>query len=179
MIRRPFRYYYLKTVRTSGSAEQIARGAGLGVFLGLVVPPPFQLLLAIPVAFLGRANRPVTLIATFIYNPLTVPLIYPGQWILGNLFLRDAGEPYVKSISVSAIWHELWDQHIIGRDLQALAIGAVLTGAVLAAAAYGLTLWGVRRYRARRLASRHAAAQRRASPAEFEPKPQRHQEGER
>ena len=152
-IKRPLRYYYYKVVRNRASPESIARGAALGVFLGVAVPPPFQLLAAVPLAYLFRASRPVSLICTFV-NPLPVPMYLPVHWVVGSLLLHRAGERWVRKFgldNLKQIWNELWNHHEISRDLVAFSVGTLLVSTAAAVLAYAVALWAARSYRRNRM----------------------------
>ncbi|MEM7467633.1 MAG: DUF2062 domain-containing protein [Pseudomonadota bacterium] len=67
------------------SRRGVAGGAGLGLFLAFI-PFPIQMLLAIPTSIVGRVNLPVTIIASWTSNPITVAPIFifafkVGAWI--------------------------------------------------------------------------------------------------
>ncbi|MFO0335322.1 MAG: DUF2062 domain-containing protein, partial [Pseudomonadota bacterium] len=68
----------------------VARGVAIGVFFGFVFP-----LGQIPAAVLAspfvRANALVAALATLVTNPLTLPAIYAGAFLVGREALASTG----------------------------------------------------------------------------------------
>lgn len=85
---RTARYYQLKFLRLKGDPESIARGVGLGAFVGISPTVPFhtiQLLLFCP---LLRGNLIAALLAAnIVSNPLTFFFQYYFAWMLGKWLL--------------------------------------------------------------------------------------------
>lgn len=85
---RTARYYRLKFLRLKGDPESVARGVGLGVFVGISPTLPLhtiQLLLFCP---LFRGNLIAALLAaTIVSNPLTFFFQYYFSWMVGNWLL--------------------------------------------------------------------------------------------
>lgn len=75
---------YRKAVMDKGTPEYIAKGWSLGVFIGLLIPFGFQLMLSIPLSFLLKCSKIGATAGTFVTNHLTIFLIYPLQCYLGN-----------------------------------------------------------------------------------------------
>ncbi|MFA4943253.1 MAG: DUF2062 domain-containing protein [Lentisphaeria bacterium] len=180
-MKRTIRYYFYRVVRARGEPEDVARAVALGVFVGLVVPPPFQILVALALAFPVRANRPVAVLATFVNNPLTMPVFYPFACFLGMTILGRTDEPatwaHLQGLGrdVSALSRDLFTtdltlvsylQHLwaeLGPMFWGFLLGSLLIGLATAVPAYALTLWGVRRFRAhraKRLAAKAAGRHR-------------------
>lgn len=64
--------------------NSIAGGLALGLFIAFTPTIPFQMLLAGCGAFYLRVNLPITLIAVWVTNPLTVVPIYMLAWKIGK-----------------------------------------------------------------------------------------------
>ena len=118
----------------------VARGLAAGLFVAMV-PVPGQMLLAACVAFLWRANLPISIAAVWITNPFTmVPIFYL------NLLI---GRRIIDLINMhESAYSPLW---------QPLLVGSLLVGFILALLAYFAVLWLWRVYvrniwRQRRLA---------------------------
>jgi len=88
-IGRIFKFLYLRFLRMSGTIESISRGVAIGFFIGLLVPMGGQILVAIPVAHLLKAQKMPAIVFTWITNPYTVIFIYPIQCYIGSLVLMD------------------------------------------------------------------------------------------
>jgi uncharacterized protein len=107
--------------------SSISRGLAIGMFFGLLVPLG-QGLVAGVVATAMRANLPAAVLATFISNPLTTPVILLAAYHVGLTVL---GEPRaLPALADSAGWIEkigaMGEPLLIGLALFAIA-GAVLT----------------------------------------------------
>ena len=85
--RRLVRYYYNKAVREKGTPEYIARGWGIGMFIGFAVPFGLQLIVSIPLAFLLKGSKLGATVGTLATNHFTIFIIYPFQCWLGSRLL--------------------------------------------------------------------------------------------
>jgi uncharacterized protein (TIGR03546 family) len=92
-IRRRARLLYLKILRIEDPPERIARGAAIGVFMGIV--PTFGLgaVFAIAFSFILRANKAASVIGSMIMNPLTTPFFWTLSIMAGSVVLgQDSSE---------------------------------------------------------------------------------------
>lgn len=81
-------YRYL--CRSAKRPESLARGVGLGLFIGFLPSLGFQVFIAFMTAGFFNANRLVTILGTLVTNPLTViPVSAFSVWI-GDLILPGA-----------------------------------------------------------------------------------------
>lgn len=81
-------YRYL--CRSAKRPESLARGVGLGLFIGFLPSLGFQVFIAFITAGFFNANRLVTVLGTLVTNPLTViPVSAFSVWI-GDLILPGA-----------------------------------------------------------------------------------------
>ena len=130
----------------------VAWGMGLGLFAAFAVPvaqTPAAAILATGV----RANLPVAAAATFITNPLTVPVFYPLAYLLGARMLQIRSDTILIAPPDAGIL-----EHFLGW-LLALAgptyLGLLVFAAISAVGGYFITHfgWGVyiRRKRQARL----------------------------
>jgi uncharacterized protein len=70
---------------------RFAAGTAVGVFFAMM-PLPFQMLSAGFIAVLTRVNLPAAIVATWVSNPLTLPVLLYGQYRLGAFLMgRPAG----------------------------------------------------------------------------------------
>ena len=149
-------------VRLRGSPEAIARGVAVGMVVAFSPTIGFQTVLALGLATLFGANRPVSVVLTWISNPLTIPPVYGFTYLVGNAFwpgpepsrvseaiAEAAGE--LERLDVLALREQLAVFLGLGVDVfVTLWIGGLLVGGLAAAACYPLTLRTVVRLRARR-----------------------------
>lgn len=78
---------YRYICRSSKNPESLARGIGLGLFIGFLPAIGFQVILAFLTAGLINANRLVAVFGTLVTNPFTaLPIsafsLWLGDWIL-------------------------------------------------------------------------------------------------
>jgi uncharacterized protein (DUF2062 family) len=122
----------------------------------------FQTLIALGVATLLNANRPVSIIPTWLTNPFTIPPVYAFTYYLGSFFwpgpepasvtraMRTAAAE-LESLDLLAVREQLGVFLDLGLDVFiAMWIGGLIVGTISAAIAYPLTLRTVVRLRARR-----------------------------
>lgn len=88
-IKRKLRFVYLKIIRLNDPPEIIARGAAIGVLMGIL--PTFGIggLLSFGFAFVFRANKAAAVIGSMIMNPLTSPFFWGISAALGSFVMRE------------------------------------------------------------------------------------------
>lgn len=154
MARSRFRHYvsywYYKIVRAQGSPQYIARGWGIGMFVGCVVPMSFQLMISIPLSFLLRGSKIGATLGTLITNPVTVIFIYPAQCWAGNKLI--GGDLSLKATETALhnlLKEQSWDALMnLGGDLIAsFFVGGVLLALIMTPLTYFGVLALVVRYR--------------------------------
>jgi uncharacterized protein (DUF2062 family) len=83
-----FRYYLLRFTRLRGDPYSLARGAAVGIFVGVLPLLPVQTILLIPLTLLLRVNTIAAVIAaSVVSNPLTFVPQYFYTWKTGNMIL--------------------------------------------------------------------------------------------
>jgi uncharacterized protein (DUF2062 family)/2-polyprenyl-3-methyl-5-hydroxy-6-metoxy-1,4-benzoquinol methylase len=107
-----------------------------GVFIGIVPIYGLQTLAAIGVALLLRLNKPLTLAATFINNPLLLPLIVISSVELGG-FLRHRS---VRPWHLAAFSGVQLKEQIFSWVLGSLVLG-LLAGGIAAIVAASVAYW--------------------------------------
>ena len=155
--RRVASYYYWKVIRNSGSPEYIARGAAVGIFVGFFIPMGFQIVAAIPLAFLFRGAKIPAVVLTFISNYVTSLVIYPVQCYVGSYLIFN---PLHWADLVEKMKNLLEQQTL--DSLTALGVqvvlsffaGGLLFGVLAAIPVYWVTYRLVVRYRKRRAGKR-------------------------
>jgi uncharacterized protein (DUF2062 family) len=138
------------------SRRTVANAFMIGVFCALL-PIPFQMVLAAGGACLLRCNLPLSIGLVWITNPLTMPIIFYGNYRLGAWLLATPPRAAPDTLSTQWVAEQLVD------ILPALALGSLVAAVVAGLAANaGIRLiwrWQVSRsWRRRRKERRLRAA---------------------
>ena len=142
-----------KILREKASPEYIARGWGLGMFCGCLLPFGGQLIVSIPVSFLIKGSKIGAVLGTLITNHVTIFFIYPAQCYVGNLLMGgDLTFGKIKEVMADVLKHQSWSSLFsLGWELvAAFFIGGALLTVIMTPITYFFVLHLVRRYRARR-----------------------------
>ena len=141
---------YDKIVKERKSAEFIARGWSLGVFVGSVIPFGIQIYIALPLSFLLKGSKIGALTGTLISNPLTILFLYPAQcWmgsrLLGKAISWDTISEALKGVLAHQDWSSL--SQLSGHLVTSFFAGGLLLAAFFTPLAYFFVLHLVRNYR--------------------------------
>lgn len=144
---RSARYVFLRLKRLPSSPHRIAVGAAAGVF---AVFTPFlgvQMILAGAIAVLMRGSIVASMLASFVGNPLTYPIIWFATYNLGNVLLGDTATGQL--VDLRARFEVFGDSIVSGRPqamldamgtiwpiLKPMAIGSLPLGVIAATLAY-------------------------------------------
>lgn len=147
-LRRRFRLVYLRLLRINDPPERIARGAALGMAMGILPTFGAGTVLSFAFAFVLRANKAAAILGSLIMNPLTQPFFWTASIILGALILGEDS---------ASILEEMKDEGMLRGLTQAsvvyLAGNLVITG-VVSVGAYFLIKAGIISHRRRKAARR-------------------------
>ncbi len=140
-VRRAARYHYLRLLRMDDPPERIARGAALGVFMGVL--PTFGLgtFLSLGFAFVIDANKASAVIGSFVMNPLTSAFFWAVSAVLGAAIWGTDSEAILEVIRDGGIAWGLWRIYLVY-----MTGNIIITGATTAVA-YVVVRGGVRGYR--------------------------------
>ena len=111
--------------------HSIAKAFAVGIF-SAYLPVPFEMVIAAVLAFIVRANLPISVMLIWISNPFTWALLWGPPYLLGAALL---GEPDAPVPILTRSW--------IQDNYSALLLGCTLVGAAMSVAAYFtvLLLW--------------------------------------
>jgi len=155
-----------RILHVDDTPHRIALGVAIGFFVAWTPTLGFQMMIAVALASLLRANKAVPIPIVWITNPATIIPVYYPNYLIG-LWLVDGRHRGLEE------WHELLNGFVqpgpgwwslvrawwgFTEDIIVpLWLGSCLVGLVLGAATYGLTRFAVRAYRARRARRSHRA----------------------
>jgi hypothetical protein len=111
--KRFFRFQYLRILRLKQSPHEIAMGLALGIFIGFMPIIPFQLATVFVLALIFRASKLAAVIATWISNPINMPLFYSMLYFVGRTVFPFLKAPFPKGQDLSLLvlvesgWHLL------------------------------------------------------------------------
>lgn len=185
--RRRLRFLLRRAVRTlgraTGSAHQIALGVAIGFFIGWLPIVGIQMVVAVVVCTIFRANRVVPIFPIWLTNPVTIIPIYSFNYWIGWLLvggppLSDLVKVLSRVLSVPApspdmgrfaawwlgVKHALGEVLSMGWDMQLpLWLGCVIVGTALAVPSYYISYRIVNTFRAAVARKRHVRVERRHS----------------
>ena len=149
-IRKKLSALYDRIVKERKSAEFIARGWSLGVFVGSVIPFGVQIYVALPLSFFLKGSKIGALTGTLISNPLTIIFLYPahcwaGSRILGRDVSWEAITEAMKDVLTQQDWSSL--SQLSGHLVTSFFAGGLMLAAVSTPLTYVGVLYLVRHYR--------------------------------
>lgn len=156
--RKEIRKAYLRIIRHPGSPRRTGRGIAIGLFVAFLIPFTFHMLLALLLAFLLRGAKFAAACATWIINPLTIPLIYPLQCYVGGFLVgRPVSYQVVSHLVADVAREPSWNTFsAIGKGLLVpFFAGGLLFGGMAAIAGYHVSIFLVTRFRKRKAARKN------------------------
>lgn len=154
-----FKHYLAhKVLHTDDTPHAIALGAAIGMFVALLPLLGIQMIVAIGLAALFRANKVVCIPMVWLTNPFTALPIYWacfafGRYVMGSTpdeatVLSIIGEVHRSSLLEWSFWMQFFRQ-LAGLGLE-LWVGCVIVGGVSGVATYFVVRSALTSYRERR-----------------------------
>ena len=144
-LKKRIRSIYIKLIKQTGSPDFVARGVGIGFFIGFLIPMGGQSIVALALAWLLKGKKIPALACTWITNPISVIVIYPVQTYLGAKILRlplsfHQIDLMLKDLINNGTWESFTN---LGGDLITAfllggAIFAIIAGPISYFTAYGI-----------------------------------------
>lgn len=116
--------YKVPKAYLSVNRKTIANAMLIGMFFAMM-PMPMQMLAVLLCVPFIKFNVPLSLTMVWISNPFTMPFIFYGEYLLGNLILFREG---LTDITLSLEWF----QENLDAIFLPLFVGALVSGLVLA-----------------------------------------------
>jgi len=144
--RRWGRLVYLRLVRQHGEPDRVAKGLGLGVFLGIFPTFGVGTVLAVLLATWVKWNRASAALGTFIMNPFFNPFFLSLSVIVGNLLVPPQFRIAVETFRNGKLWSGFL------RAAPVYLLGNLLVSTFFALLAYALGFAALVEYRRKRAA---------------------------
>lgn len=174
--------------RATGSAHQIALGVAIGFFVGWLPIVGIQMVVAVVVCQIFKANKVVPIFPIWLTNPVTIVPIYSfnywvGWLVVGGPPLKDLASVLRKMIAVpdpvesagrfetwwTGVKHALGELLSMGWDMQLpLWLGCVIVGLALAIPSYYISYHFVESFRSAVAKKRHVRQARRRRDAQVD-----------
>ena len=141
---------YFRIVKERKSAEFIARGWALGVFIGSVIPFGIQIYIALPLSILLKGSKIGAITGTLISNPLTIFFLYPAQcWAGSRLLGRDVSWEKISEAMKGVLSQQDWSSlsQLSGHLVTSFFVGGLILAAIATPVTYFVVLSLVKNYR--------------------------------
>jgi uncharacterized protein (DUF2062 family) len=132
-------------VREKMSAEDIAAGWALGMFIGCSIPFGLQLIVSVPLAMMMRVSKIGATFGTLITNPVTIFFIYPAQTYLMNKVLFDGSLTFDKLMAIE--WTFETVRQLGAEVMVSFFLGGLALSMIMTPITYFSVKWIVKRYR--------------------------------
>jgi len=109
--------------------RSVAGAFANGLFMAFV-PVPFQMVLAAASAILFSVNLPLSVALVWITNPLTIPPMFYGAYLVGNALLGRETDEFHFELSVD------WLMHGLTNVWQPLLLGSFVCGTIASILGY-------------------------------------------
>ena len=141
---------YFRIVKERKSAEFIARGWALGVFIGSVIPFGIQIYIALPLSILLKGSKIGAITGTLISNPLTILFLYPAQcWAGSRLLGRDISWEKISEAMKDVLSQQDWSSlsMLSGHLVTSFFVGGLILAAIATPITYFVVRSLVKNYR--------------------------------
>ena len=146
-LKRFIRYWYLRLVRIQASPHAIALGLAVGVFVGLLPVLPFQIVIAVALAFVVRGSKIAAALGTWVSNPLNWVPVYMLFYYVGKAVVPFDVPPFDPSqLEMKQLLELGW------KFFAVMMVGGLVVATPSAIVSYFIALKGIQVYRARRQA---------------------------
>lgn len=104
----------------------------VGVFVAFI-PLPAQMFIAAAIAIVIRCHLPIAVITVWLSNPLTMPAIFYGNYLLGCFLLQVDAINFAEGLSFNTLKQELmnvWKPLLVGSAVAGFFFGSLSYGTV-------------------------------------------------
>jgi uncharacterized protein len=153
---RSARYVVKRLLRVKASPHKIAVGCAAGVFASITPLIGVQMVMAGAIALILRGSVAAAMLATFLGNPVSWPLIWGATYALGSAMIGQPGSAEAADLTRGGqtIWPVIYT----------MLVGSIPIGLASAAVSYGVVSRAVEAVQAQRAATAGAAVRLWAMP---------------
>lgn len=147
-LKRKAKLTYLKILRIDDPPERIARGAAIGVAMGVLPTFGLGILFSIAAAFVLKANKAASVLGSFIMNPVTSPFFWSASLVTGSL---------VTGTDYHAIYARMTEHGMLtgaGEATLVFMAGNIIITAITTIASYYLVRNAIIKHRLRKMKKR-------------------------
>jgi uncharacterized protein (DUF2062 family) len=143
-FRKKIRNWINRAKALHGDPHYIAMGMAIGIFVAITPTIPFQTIIAVGLAFVLKGSKAAAALATWICNPLTMPIFYYASYKAGGVL-------FGISIPTEFAGGNITEILKLGLDVaMALIGGGVVIGILPGIIAYFITRKIISKLRSRR-----------------------------
>ncbi|HBG46748.1 MAG TPA: DUF2062 domain-containing protein [Deltaproteobacteria bacterium] len=143
-IRRRAKLIYLRILRIDDPPERIARGASIGVLMGVLPTFGLGMIFSLAAAFVLKANKASAVLGTLIANPLTSPFFWTMSVVVGSFIMREDYSTIVDKVKAEGFLTGAGWAYVV------FLVGNVIVSAVSTFATYYAVKYAVIRHRRRK-----------------------------
>ena len=144
-LKRICRYMYLRLVRQEMPAHNVALGFGVGMFVGFLPIIPFQIIVAVTLAFSLRGSKIAAALGTWVSNPVNMIPFYLMLYYTGKMIIPWEVPPFnPKLLELTIMLKQGWNWFLV------MFIGGVVLGIPAAVISYFLSSHAIIDYRRRK-----------------------------
>jgi uncharacterized protein len=140
-----FKKAYHRFLKLRGSPRDIALGFALGLFVAMTPTLGFQMAIAVFFAAIFKWNKIAAVVGVWITNPVTAPIIYSINYMIGAGLLGINKRPAIFENPDLHLLRALFEK--TPEILVALTLGGIVAGIPLALMGFYISRYAVQRYR--------------------------------
>lgn len=148
-FKRIVRYMYLRLVRQQMPVHNVAMGFAVGMFVGFLPIIPFQIIVAVTMAFPVRGSKIAAALGTWISNPINMIPFYLMLYYVGRLIIPWEVPPFKPELlELTVMLEQGWNWFLV------MFVGGVVLGIPASIISYFLARRAINGYRRRKQAWR-------------------------
>ncbi len=143
-LKRRLRLLYLKILRIDDPPEKIARGAAIGVMMGILPTFGLGIVLSLILAFILRANKAAAVLGSLIMNPITTTFFWTLSAFVGSVIFWEDTQLILEEAKNGNLLHS------VGWATVVYLVGNAVVTFVFTTATYYIVKREVERHRAKK-----------------------------